>query len=167
MTPFDNNFLWQFLVTIFDDNLDFLYVCCGRLDCPFTCSTDQNIKKEGCKWLSHCSQRTGAAGNPASSPNISGWCESPGKGVLYRTSSPHIKTWNRVVLILGTKLTELPQETFQKLLDDPIQNTRQNTSPNQYKVCPQSWPINLEIQHWYCYLYWHKVIYSHRESGLF
>ena len=153
-------------MTIFDDNLDFLYVCCGRLDCPFTCSTDQNIKKEGCKWLSHCSERTGAAGNPASSPNICGWCESPGKGVLYRTSSQQ----SRLGIGLSWSWEPNWQSCHKRLFKTLGRfNSKYKTcrGSNQYKVCPQNWPINLEIQHWYCYLYWHKVIYSQRESGLF
>ena len=117
-------------------DLNFFGICYSCLDCPSVCNTDQNIKREGGKWSNHCSERTGAAWNPGS-PNISGWCESPGKGVLYRTSSPHIKTWNRVVNIFGTKLTELPQETFQKLLDDPIQNTRHVEALTNIKYVPK------------------------------
>ena len=112
----------------------------------------------------HCSGRTGAAGNPASSPNIYGWCESPGKGVLYRTSSQQSR--------LGIGLSWEPNwQSCHKRLFKTLGrfNSKYKTcrGSNQYKVCPQNWPINLEIQHWYCYLYWHKVIYSQRESGLF
>ena len=114
----------------------------------------------------HCSGRTGAAGNPASSPNIYSWCESPGKGVLYRTSSQQ----SRLGIGLSWSWEPNWQSCHKRLFKTLGRfNSKYKTcrGSNQYKVCPQNWPINLKIQHWYCYLYWHKVIYSHRESGLF